>query len=257
MIFQWTDNDTSKILRIFDSFNKARAIIIPSIKQGRCKLWVDSLESPSAVLWRLRILNALAGDSDCHEASELVNKLEPPQVLIAPDQHWSGLVRKTWGAHLEIRKRTKFSPKSLEIRHLRELRDNLSEGYTTERMNLETVKTLDKRLHSYIPMFFGSSNDFYEKGIGFCIKDRGKVVSSATTFTPFIDEFETEVNTINDSKYRRKGLATAVSATLLVHALEHDLVPHWDTENEISVRLALRLGYINPEPYESFFLKSL
>jgi hypothetical protein len=256
MIYPWTDDDISKIVRIFDSFDIARAIIIPSIKQRRCQLWVDSLASPSAVLWRLKMLNVLAGDWNCDEASELVSMLEPEQVLIAPDMEWSNIVRKIWGAHLEIHRRTRFSPKSLEIKYLCESRDNFSEGYTIERMDLITVKSLDKRIHLYIPMFFGSSADFFEKGIGFCIKDGGKVVSSATTLAPFIDEFEAQVNTINDSRYRRKGLATAVSSALLVYALEHDLIPHWDAENDISVKLALILGYTDPQPYESYVIKS-
>jgi hypothetical protein len=255
MIYPWTDDDISKIVRNFDSFDIARAIIIPSIKQRRCQLWVDSLASPSVVLWRLKMLNVLVGDWNCDEASELVSMLEPEQVLIAPDKEWSSLVRKISGACLEIHRRTKFSPKSLEIKHLCELRDSLSEEHTIERMDLKTVKSLDKRIHLYIPMFFGSSVDFFEKGIGFCIKERGRVVSSATTLAPFIDEFEAQVNTINDSRYRRKGFATAVSAALLVHALEHGLIPHWDAENEVSVRLALKLGYVDPKPYESIFVK--
>jgi hypothetical protein len=257
MIYSWTNEDTSKILQLFDSFNIARAIIIPSIMQEWCKLWVNSLESPSAALWRLKFLNVLVGECDYGDARELVNMLQPPQVLIAPNPLWSDLVRKTWGKHLEIHRRTKLSPKYLEIEHLRELRDVLSEEYKIERMDLMTVRSLDKRVHSYIPLYFGSSVGFFEKGIGFCVKDKGKVISSATTFAPFIDEFETEVNTKNDSRYRRKGLATSVSAALLLYALEHDLVPCWDAENEISLRLALKLGYVDPTPYDSYFIKEM
>ncbi|TFG30915.1 GNAT family N-acetyltransferase, partial [Candidatus Thorarchaeota archaeon] len=90
---------------------------------------------------------------------------------------------------------------------------------------------------------------------GFCIKHEGKVVSIASTFTPFIDEFEIQVMTNDDSRYRRKGLATVVSAALLVYALEHGLVPQWDAANESSVKLAKKLGYTNPIKWNSFYLR--
>jgi RimJ/RimL family protein N-acetyltransferase len=82
-------------------------------------------------------------------------------------------------------------------------------------------------------------------------------VSSATTFSPFIDEFETEVNTVNDSRYRGRGFATSVAAALLMYALEHNIVPHWDAENDISGKIAFKLGYSNPEPYKSLYIKQL
>jgi RimJ/RimL family protein N-acetyltransferase len=76
----------------------------------------------------------------------------------------------------------------------------------------------------------------------------------ASTFTPFTDEFEMQVDT-SDSDHRRKGLATAVSAALMVYALENGLTPQWDAANEASIHLALKLGYTDPDHWEGYFLK--
>jgi predicted GNAT family acetyltransferase len=82
------------------------------------------------------------------------------------------------------------------------------------------------------------------------------VVSIASTLTPFKDEFEIEVRTENSAKYRQKGLATIVSSALILHALDKGYIPHWDAANEISVKLALKLGYTDPFSWEAFYIKT-
>ncbi|MFW9965387.1 MAG: GNAT family N-acetyltransferase, partial [Candidatus Sifarchaeia archaeon] len=115
---------------------------------------------------------------------------------------------------------------------------------------------LDKRNAIHIPTFFGSSETFHKMGIAYSISYEGKVVSMASTYMPFTNEFEIQVNTF-DPRHRRKGLATVASAALILHALEHGLVPQWDAANEASMNLALKLGYTNPDPWEAYYLKTI
>ncbi|MFW9841033.1 MAG: GNAT family N-acetyltransferase, partial [Candidatus Thorarchaeota archaeon] len=68
--------------------------------------------------------------------------------------------------------------------------------------------------------------------------------------------FEIQVDTL-DEAHRRKGFATAVSAALIIYALENGLTPHWDAANEESVQLALKLGYTDPDCWEAYFLKPI
>ncbi len=255
MIHKWTSDDKTSVRQLFETFDKARALIFPAIDQDRCELWVDSLDSPSAVLWKLKILCALAGDSTSPAAVELIHKIEPRQAVFFCSTDWGVLIRRTWGSRLGSQKRTRLSPDFLDIPYLRVLMKRVPDGFALERMDLDTVRSLDKRVAMHIPLFYGDSESFYNNGVGFCIKHQGKVVSSASSFAPFTDAFEIEVYTNNDPTYRRKGLATAVSAALIVYALEHNIVPHWDAANEESVALALKLGYSNPEPWEVFYLK--
>ena len=52
---------------------------------------------------------------------------------------------------------------------------------------------------------------------------------------------EIEVDTVSEE--RRKGLATIVSAALILLYLEEGLYPSWDAQNMLSVHLAEKLGY--------------
>jgi len=200
------------------------------------------------------MINALAGDNTSPDAEEIVRMIEPMQLVFGPDDGWTRIIKELWGERLGVQPRTLFSPKSLDLDHLRHLREQITPEYTLERMDLETIQGVDKRRAMHILTFFGSSEDFFNMGIAYCIKHEGKVVSMASTFTPYTDEFEIQVDTL-DHEHRRKGLATAVSAALMVHALENGLVPYWDAANEASIHLALKLGYTDPDSWEGFYLK--
>ncbi|MGY5881740.1 MAG: GNAT family N-acetyltransferase [Candidatus Thorarchaeota archaeon] len=255
MVLEWTSGDRSKLVNLFDSFKVGRSLIFPALSQNRGNIWVDSVESPKVARLQLAILNAITGDSTKPEAVDIIKMLNPHELVFFSSDEWIELVRGLWGDRLGVQKRTLMSSDSLNIDTLKKYVDGLSGEFTLEQLDLETTRSLSENMSFHISLFFGSPEEFIDKGFGFCIKHRGNVVSMASTFMPFIDEFEVEVRTENSSEYRQKGLATIVSSALILHALENGFVPHWDAANEISVKLALKLGYSNPYPWEAFYLK--
>ncbi len=255
MIIEWLDEDRSKLRKLFDSHTSFRAVIFPALDQGRGNMWSNSLEAPTVARLQLVIINVVAGNSTIAEATELIQMIEPLQLVIGPNDEWNQLIKDLWGEQLGIQERTSFSPQSLDIEHLKRLRNQLPEEYRLERMDLETIKSVDKRKAMHIPTFFGSSSEFYRMGIGYCIKFEDEVVCMASTFTPYTNEFEIQIDTI-DPIHRRKSLATVASAALIIHALENGIVPYWDAANEASIQLALKLGYSNPKHWVAYFLKT-
>ena len=254
MIVEWVSEDRTTVRSLFDAHKRARAVIFPALEQGRGQLWTNSLESPTIARLQLAMINALAGDSTSPDAQEIVRMIEPMRLVFGPDEGWTQIIKDLWGDRMGVQRRALLSPKSLDLDHLRHLREQIPSEYTLERMTLEAIKGVDKRRAMHIPTFFGSSEEFFNMGIAYCIKYEDKIVSMASTFTPFIDEFEIQVDTSN-SEHRRKGLATAVSAALMSHALENGLVPQWDAANEASIELALKLGYTDPDRWEAYYLK--
>jgi hypothetical protein len=239
---------------LFETHRRARAIIFPALDQGRGTVVSNSLETPTVACLHLTTINAVAGDSSSPDAKEVIRSIEPMQSVFAPDSSWAQIIKEEWGERLGVLQRIKLSPKSLDINHLKHLKSQLPPGYTLESMDLETIKKLDKRKSMHILNFFGSSEDFYKMGLAFCIKFEGKVASMASTYTPFTDMFEVEIDTF-DEQHRRKGLATVASAALLVYALEHGIIPHWDAENQASLHLALKLGYVEPDYWDAYYQK--
>lgn len=61
---------------------------------------------------------------------------------------------------------------------------------------------------------------------------------------------EIEIDTRQD--YRRKGLALACGARLILECVKRDLYPSWDAHNKGSVALSQRLGYHFDKEYTAY-----
>jgi RimJ/RimL family protein N-acetyltransferase len=149
----------------------------------------------------------------------------------------------------------KFSPDSLDLAKIHNLKRNIPPKFELQKINRDNIRTVDSTVHRTIDLHFGSINGLLKQGVGFCVVHRKRIVSLAYSAFPFIDEFEVQVDTVDNPYYRRKGLATAVSAALIEHALENDIVPHWDAANLASRRLAEKLGYSDPVSWEAYYRK--
>ena len=97
---------------------------------------------------------------------------------------------------------------------------------------------------------FDSKEQFLELGRGMVVTKNGKVVSGVSSYTRYLGGIEIEVDTAPEE--RKKGLASAVSAALILSCLEEGLYPSWDAANLTSVRLARKLGYEFSHEYISY-----
>ncbi len=137
------------------------------------------------------------------------------------------------------------------MEHLRALRETLPTGYTLRRIDLDLARQIADDPDLISPDHvrnFESPEDFVARGIGFCVLHDGRVVSGASSYAICNRGIEIQVNTHAD--HQKRGLATAVSAALLVYCLEHGREPNWDAANLTSARLAERLGYTPRGAYE-------
>ena len=251
-IIEWANPDRTWAKALFNSL-KMSAIISGSIDHQRGTIYVDSLDDPKVAWWSFSVLNAVAGDSKLDAARYIIEQFPYIRVLNVANEDWENLVRSLWREELYTMPRTRLSEETLDIKHLRKLKEPLPEGFMLQKVDRESLDNLaDAAMAYHILQFFGTPDDFIENGFGFCIKHGEKVVSMASTYTPYSNAIEIEIDTFDSPEYRRKGLATAAGAALLEYALDNGLTPNWDAQTQISVKLAQKLGYTNPEPYEVF-----
>ena len=72
-------------------------------------------------------------------------------------------------------------------------------------------------------------------------------MAGAASYAVSEDAIEIEIDTHPD--YRRRGLATAAGAALILTCLDRGLYPGWDAHDLRSVALAEKLGYRLDHPY--------
>ncbi|MBN2229237.1 MAG: GNAT family N-acetyltransferase [Candidatus Thorarchaeota archaeon] len=250
-IKQW-----NRVKTLFETHRLYKSIISPCAQSEIGTLSVDNINTPSVVKYSIPMMIFLAGDCDTHDALALVRSLPPMTVFVVPDNEWKSLLIKEWGRRLVTNQRTHMGHKNLDIEHLRKLKRELPVDFNLKKLDTSAIYQINDEYKKQIEMLFGKPENLIAKGIGFCILDGEKLVSVAYTPFPFIDEFEVQVYTENNPEYRRKGFATVVSAALIEYGLDNNLVPHWDAANQSSVKLAIKLGYNNPQPWEAFYYQS-
>ncbi len=99
---------------------------------------------------------------------------------------------------------------------------------------------------------FRNVDDYLARGLGVAALWGGELVGGASSYTRYSAGVEVQVETRADM--RRRGIAQACCAAMLLLCMERGLYPGWDAANEASARLALRLGYRMQGPYRAWDL---
>lgn len=112
------------------------------------------------------------------------------------------------------------------------------------------LKLIDEEIYNEVMMEkwskdlcsqFVNAKDFCKRGLGVVAFYNNELVAGASSYTIYDDGIEIEIDT--KVEYRRRGLAYATGAKLILECLNRGLYPSWDAQNLWSVALAEKLGY--------------
>ncbi len=243
--------DTSKVEKLFEGAEDS--MIRSCLEKVMGKVYVTDLVHPKSAMAFLSCFAFYGGEPDAELAAfkpkGFVN-------MVAPDEAWQKLLKANFPdgetyTRYAIRKDTKFDRKKLET-----LLAALPAGYEIRKIDavIYDMCLNDDQFEDAV-MHFGSKEDYLERGRGFAVIKDGKVVSAASSFSVYREGIEIEIDTAE--KERRKGLASAVAAKLILSCLDDGLYPNWDAANMESVRLAEKLGYELSHEYQTLFVGSV
>ncbi len=222
------------------------------LREGNGRILVDDIKNPQVALMSYKVFEIVTGNVKSIHAKAILENIRENRLVIFPNEEWAKFAMSQ--INLTPYPRIKFSSSKLNIEHLNKLLEKeLADGFTLHKVDVETVYNLNIKLAAAFLPWFDSPEAFVHRGLAYCIKEGEKVVCVVAAAMPiFDDEYEIQVLTDDDPKYRRKGFATIASAALLKESLERGLTPHWDADNEISAKLALKLGFTEPKHYNAF-----
>jgi len=111
--------------------------------------------------------------------------------------------------------------------------------------------------NQYYEEYWDSTDNFLEKGFGFCLQHENKIISEAVSI--FKSHQFAEIDIITDSNYRGKGLASFIAEKFIDDCLLKDLKPCWDCDidNNGSYHLGVKLGFTNPVKYTVFYKSTI
>lgn len=247
--------DEREILFPLFKNNKYDIVVMKSVLYGLSgTAYSDSKTNPTVCRLDSGAYTILGGNPDSEHALQLIRHA-PINVVTPENAAWEKLLYNEFNDKITYQPFCSFLPPSLNKNHLQELTLSIGSDFKILRIN----QVLARQLHldidnSYFFEHFSSYEDFSNRGIGFCVTYKNKIVSAVTSMAAAEKLINIEIETLTD--FRNKNLATAVCATLLLYCLENNITPQWLAANHKSEMLAEKLGYLKDDSYKTFIIQS-
>lgn len=174
-------------------------------------------------------------------------------IMVPQNEEWAEIIEKCYGdkAKKVTRYATKKEPDIFNITKLELAILALPEGY--ELKLIEEQEYHICRSNAWSKDLVSQYKDFdryQELGLGVAVLRKGELVAGASAYSTYNKGIEIEIDTRED--YRRKGLAYACGAKLIMECLKRGLYPSWDAQNKWSLALAEKLGYHFSHEYTAY-----
>lgn len=174
-------------------------------------------------------------------------------IMVPQNVEWAELIEKCYGE--KAKKVTRYAIKKetdiFDVEKLQQAADSLQSGYILKKM--EEAEYNMCRANAWATDLVSQYKDYktYKKlGLGIVVLKDGELVAGASSYSRYDKGIEIEIDTRVD--HRRKGLAYACGAKLVLECLENGFYPSWDAQNKWSVALAKKLGYHFSHEYVAY-----
>ncbi|MCR5338454.1 MAG: GNAT family N-acetyltransferase [Lachnospiraceae bacterium] len=239
-------NDTSKVMHLFEGWQET--LIYSCLQKVMGSIFVTDLDSPQSAMAYVGCFAFYAGQPD----QELVsNKPKGFVIMVPQNKAWEHCIEACFPSAKKVTRYAIKKDTQFDQDYLKNLVSKLPEGYEMKPID---DKIYDMCLPDPVTRDFVSSFESKEKylelGRGMVILKSGQIVAGASSYTRYREGIEIEVDTLENE--RKKGLATIVSAALILRCLEEGLYPSWDAQNMNSVRLSEKLGYEFDHEYTAY-----
>lgn len=243
-----------RLARAFRSCRRVDLSIDCVIEGQMGKAFADDSENPNAFKIGVGPFAYFAGDAKSCEAQRMIKDSSSYPLLMPSTVGWIDLAREIHGEKLTSFPRHSFSSENLSVEHLDHLLANSPFNDAIQRIDKAVARQALAVQDGVLDLSdFDSAEDFVNRGIGFRLMDNESLMGVA--FSSLVCSKGIEVSIFVFPEHRRKGVAAALGGKLLKWCLEHDMDPHWDAANPESCTLAEKLGYVQTETYEAYYLK--
>jgi len=252
VLIELDSGNRTSLRKLFDRYPYIHGSVAAVVEGGMGRLFADAQEEPCVALAVLDF-HFLVGDPLHANAPLLFKLLQPGNVVIAPTPAWQRLVAATYPNALTVYRREAFQAEQFDVDKLRGFSQTLPGGFELRQVRLEEVAQFATDLERALTYNFRTHQEFITRGVGMGILHQGRFVAGVSSAAVGGGKFEIEIQT--HPQFRRRGLARAVAAALILYCLEHGIEACWDAANEPSSALARQLGFHSTGKYDAYRLK--
>lgn len=241
MIYEMKNTKTASSL-----FGNWEETLIWSCLQGVMgKIYADDPDCPTAAMAVIADFTFFAGTPNAELAAyKPQNSKQSFMIMVPQSQDWTRLILQTYKDKAKVVSRyaTKKDPDSFDVKNLEKAVSALPQGYELHPMDERLYHLCRSETWSAdLISQFQDYEEYRSLGLGFVVTANNRIVSGASSYTRYRQGIEIEIDT--KTEYRRKGLAYACGARLILECLNRNLYPSWDAQNKGSLSLAEKLGY--------------
>ncbi len=237
---------------LFDGWEES---IIWSCLQGVMgRVYANDQKKPTAAMAILGDFCFLAGTSNVEMASYKPEWCKQDFMIMVPqNQGWADEIEAVYGTRAKkvMRYAIKKEQGIFDREYLKDIIEALPKEFSLHIIDEVLFKGCRSQPWSRDLVAQYSSYRKYPKwGLGVVAVKDGEIVSGASSYSSYRGGIEIEIDTREDQ--RRKGLALACGAKLILACMDRGLYPSWDAQNKASVALAEKLGYHFSHEYMAY-----
>lgn len=177
-------------------------------------------------------------------------------IMVPQNQMWAELIEDGYGrkAKKVTRYAIKKEPDIFQEVSLQNAVSLLPEGYSITMINKELFwRCKDLQWGRELVSQYDNYEKYHKCGLGVMVLKDGEPVAGASSYSSYNGGIEIEIDTRED--HRRKGLAYACGAKLILECRKRGWYPSWDAQNMCSVALAEKLGYHFDHAYAAYEIR--
>lgn len=213
---------------------------------------VDSVASPTVFAITVGPFWYFAGDAEGPAAEALLHALPAYGLLMPSTPGWRERAQAVFGPDLRGFPRYSFATERLNVAHLQALLATSPHGPHTRAVDVALVSQLAAGAEPLLDLSdFDSAEDFVARSLGYTVLADGVPIGAA--YGSLVNSRGLEVSVFVAEPFRRRGVATALAAGLVLACLRRGLRPNWDAANPESCALAEKLGFVAAGTYEAFY----
>ncbi len=217
-------------------------------------LYSTSAENPKSAAAALGDFCFLAGTPDRELLSDQPDRCAKDTVILVPQTpEWGCLIEEHYQEKaVKIQRYAiKKEPRIFDPAALRRLATSLPPEYSLRRIDEPLFHYCQENDWCADFVFNYKNYAQYRKlGLGVMAFYKGEAVAGASSYSSYHGGIEIQIDT--RETYRRRGLAAACGAKLILACTERGLYPSWDAANPASVALAEKLGYHFDRAYTAY-----
>lgn len=178
------------------------------------------------------------------------------RILIPQDSAWAALLESAYPGQAQKTLRYAFAKggEHFDREALEAWSRQLPTGVSLREIDQRLYeKCLENSWSEDLVSLFSSPWRYTQEGLGVAAVQGEELLAGASSYSVYRGGIEIEVDTRED--WRRRGLARACCAKLILLCLERGLRPSWDAANPASAALAEQLGFRPAGAYPAYLIR--